>query len=107
MAKAFYGEVFGWETADTGPEGVEYVRWRAHGRSVAGVVPMGPDLPPEVSSHWRTYFVVADADAAVARVRELGGKVFSEPVNTPVGPVAVIADPQFAPFAVIALHESV
>ncbi|GGS56832.1 glyoxalase [Planobispora rosea] len=106
VAKTFYARVFGWGAEDTGTGGVEYVEWQAHGRRVAGMAPMGPNVPPEVPSHWRTYFVVEDADATVARVRQLGGKVFSEPVNTHAGPVAVVADPQFAPFAVIALRES-
>ncbi|WP_449065077.1 VOC family protein [Planomonospora algeriensis] len=102
-AKAFYPAVFGWEVREDGPGGVEYTEWRAGGRSVAGMAPMGPQTPPDVPPHWLTYFAVADLGAAVAKVRELGGSVLTERVSTPRGPVAVVADPEFAPFALITL----
>jgi uncharacterized protein len=102
-AKSFYPAVFGWQHRDIGAGGVEYIEWRAYDRPVAGMTFMGPNVPADVPSHWRAYFAVADADAAVAGVRELGGRVFTEPVNTAGGPVAVMADPEFATFAVIQL----
>ncbi|MBG0832904.1 VOC family protein [Planomonospora sp. ID67723] len=103
IARSFYQAVFGWEARDAGVAGMEYTEWRAQGSRAAGMVPMGPDVPAEVPSHWRTYFAVADADATVAKVRELGGRIFTEPVMTPAGAVAVMADPEFAIFAVVVL----
>ncbi|GAA3447413.1 VOC family protein [Planomonospora venezuelensis] len=104
-ALSFYRQVFGWQARDMGVGGVEYTQWRAHGRPVAGMTAIGADVRAEVPSHWRTYFAVADADAAVAKVRELGGRVFAEPVKTVGGLVAVMTDPEFATFAVIVLPE--
>jgi predicted enzyme related to lactoylglutathione lyase len=47
------------------------------------------------------YFVVTDADAAAAKIRELGGGVLAEPFDTPVGRMAVAADPQGAVFSIM------
>ena len=48
---------------------------------------------PGVPNHWHVYFAVADADAAAAKVTELGGSVLVEPFDTPVGRMAVVARP--------------
>jgi predicted enzyme related to lactoylglutathione lyase len=73
---------------------------KAGGRTVGGAMPPMPgmsDLPP----HWGIYFEVADAEAAVARAQDLGGRVLSSVQQTPQGPMASLADPQGAAFAVI------
>jgi predicted enzyme related to lactoylglutathione lyase len=44
---------------------------------------------------------VADTDAAVAKVAELGGSVVVEPFDTPAGRIALVTDPQGAAFSVI------
>jgi predicted enzyme related to lactoylglutathione lyase len=59
---------------------------------MAGVPPM-----------WNTYIAVDSADEAAAKVEEAGGKVGMAPFDTPVGPMAVLADPQGAVFSVIRL----
>ena len=51
-------------------------------------------------AHWLVYFTVASCDEAVTAVREAGGSVIVEPMATPVGRVAAVADPQGAAFAV-------
>jgi predicted enzyme related to lactoylglutathione lyase len=56
------------------------------------------DLPP----HWGIYFEVADTDASVKQALDLGARVLSPVQQTPQGPMATLADPQGAPFAVIA-----
>jgi hypothetical protein len=71
------------------------------GRTVAGAMPPIPGTegqPP----HWGIYLEVADAGAAVQRAQELGAKVLSPVQDTPQGPMATLADPQGAAFAVIA-----
>jgi predicted enzyme related to lactoylglutathione lyase len=50
-----------------------------------------------------TYFAVADADAAAAAVGATGGTVLREPVDSPHGRLAVVADPWGAAFTVIRL----
>jgi len=58
------------------------------------------DIPP----HWTVYFAVSDAEAIAKRVSELGGNVTVPPFDTPVGKIAVLADPQGAHFSVIAMN---
>jgi predicted enzyme related to lactoylglutathione lyase len=62
---------------------------------VAGTIP--PQMPG-MPAHWSIYFGAADVDASAAKASELGGKVFVEPFDIPVGRMAVIADPQGAMF---------
>jgi uncharacterized protein len=60
-----------------------------------------PPQMPGTPNHWHVYFGVADADATVAKATELGGSVLVPPFDTPVGRMAVIADPQSAVFSII------
>jgi predicted enzyme related to lactoylglutathione lyase len=65
-----------------------------------------PDMmPAEVPPHWGVYFTVADADAAVSKVAELGGAVMLPPMDIEPGRFAAVADPTGAIFSVIALRE--
>jgi len=75
-SKGFYGDVFGWgaETHGTGPMGA-YTEWQVGGRTVAGMMQKPPMLPAEAPPFWAVYFAVADTDAAVERVVDLGGSV--------------------------------
>jgi predicted enzyme related to lactoylglutathione lyase len=103
-AKAFYGEVFGWtaNTAGDGPTGA-YTEWQVNGRSVGGMMQKPPMMPAEVPPHWGVYFAVADTDAAVERVQELGGSQLMPPMDIEPGRFAVVADPFGGTFNVIAL----
>jgi predicted enzyme related to lactoylglutathione lyase len=104
-AKAFYAEVFGYgaETHEGGP--FPYTEFSVGGRTIAGALPKGPHLPPEVPSHWAVYFAVADLEASVAKVKELGGSVMMDRVDSPAGPFAAVADPQGGTFLIIQLAE--
>ena len=101
-AKAFYAAVFGWgeETHEMGP-GMTYTEWQNGGRTIGGMMPIGPQMPPQVPNHWLVYFGVDDADAAAAKITELGGSIMMEPFDIPSGRIAVVADPAGAPFAII------
>jgi uncharacterized protein len=103
--RAFYPAVFGWAIGRPPFEGSEgYTLWEIDGAPVAGMVEMTGDLfPPEVPPHWGVCFAVADCDATVARGRELGAKVVTEPTDMPIGRYAVLVDPQGASFAVMQL----
>lgn len=103
-AKAFYTSVFGWRpnTVDVGG-GATYTECLLGDRSVAGLTTMDENFPPEVPAHWRVYFAVADTDATIAKVTELGGAVHVPPMDIPQGRFAAVADPQGAFFSVIAL----
>ena len=81
-----------------------YTTFAVGERMNAGMVPMDEkwgDMPP----HWMPFFAVADTDATVAKVKELGGQVGVEPFDIPqVGRMAVVMDPQGAAFTVIQLE---
>jgi len=104
-AKAFYTKVFPW-TAKTDGEGANaYTEWQLDGRSIAGGMVMGEQFPADVLPNWLTYFVVADSDATVARVHELGGSVMMPGMDTDQGRIAVVADPHGAVFATIQMKQ--
>lgn len=102
-AKAFYGQVFGWDTAEEESERAgTYTVWKAGEAMVGGMLDMNAlDMPDEVPPHWLVYFTVEDADAAVAKVKSGGGDVRMEPIDTPIGRFAVVADQFGAVFAVM------
>jgi predicted enzyme related to lactoylglutathione lyase len=103
-AKDFYPKVFGWGVkSNPMPDGSEYVEWQINGRSIAGGMQMGSMFPPDVPAHWLVYFAVANTDETVKREQELGGKVIRPAMDIPQGRMAVLSDPQGAPFAVIQL----
>lgn len=98
-ATGFYPTVFGWTPAPQ--DG--YTEWQLGGRSIAGMLPMPPQVPSQVPAHWLVYFAVTDTDAVVGHTVELGGQVLVPPTDIPVGRLAVLSDPQGAVFAVITL----
>jgi predicted enzyme related to lactoylglutathione lyase len=106
-SKAFYAAVFGWgaETSGEGPSA--YTEWKLGGRSIGGMMLKPAEMPAEVPPHWGVYFLVADADAAVATVGELGGSTAMGPMDIEPGRFAVVVDPTGAVFNVMALKEGV
>ena len=104
-AKAFYRTVFGWGARTYGPEGPGgYSEFDLGGQTIAGMMePTAEGIPP----HWAVYFAVADTDAAVARIHELGGSIVVEPRDIEPGRFAVAVDPQGAMFSVLALKEEI
>jgi len=103
-ALPFYRQVFGWTTSPM-VEGESYELIQVNGRTVAGCMPMGPQLPEHVPTHWMVYFAVDDVDATTATCSASGGQVVVPPFETPVGPAAVLNDPSGAVFSIIKLHE--
>ncbi len=97
-AKAFYASVFGW-THNADESG--YVASAADGRVQAGMMAIQEewgDVPP----NWSVYFLVADAETAVAKAHELGGTILRPPFQVgEMGKMAVIQDPQGAVFNVM------
>jgi predicted enzyme related to lactoylglutathione lyase len=96
-AAAFYGALFGWTAESAGPDTGGYHNLIYKGHRVAGLGPAENPGPP----YWTTYFAVTDADAAVAKAKELGGTCFLEPMDVmDQGRMAVLADPTGAAFSV-------
>jgi uncharacterized protein len=95
---SFYQQVLGLTTSTLDMGSGEYTLFEADGKQVGGSTP-----PPAqgVPNHWHVYFAVANTDAAVAKVVELGGAVVVQPFDTPAGRIALVTDPQGAAFSVI------
>ncbi|HEY6310306.1 MAG TPA: VOC family protein [Streptosporangiaceae bacterium] len=55
----------------------------------------------QVPAAWGTYFQVADVDAAVAKVTELGGREVQPVRDSPYGRIGVVADNHGAVFSLI------
>jgi hypothetical protein len=55
---------------------------------------------------WKTYFQVADTDAAVSQVQELGGKLIDPPQDTPYGRMAGVTDSQGHAFSLMSAPPS-
>ena len=94
-AKGFYGELFGWSFQDAPGDPVSYSLIQNGERTNGGVM-----IVPETPAHWRPYFVVGGADAAAARIGELGGEVLLGPMDVPAGRICAAHDPQGAIFSV-------
>lgn len=112
-AKAFYGQVFGWDAVVMG-EGNGIWALPAYGDFLEGRDPgmrarmqeMGaPDrfeeavatfapCEPGERPHWGVTFAVDDADAAAARAAELGGEVVVAPHDAPWVRTCALRDPQ-------------
>jgi hypothetical protein len=103
-SKEFYGAVFGWGSETHGEGGpMAYTEWKVGGRSVAGMMQKPPMMPAEVPPHWGVYFTVDGTEAAMDKVKELGGQVIMGPMDVEPGKIAVVSDPQGAFFNIITL----
>ena len=94
VATQFYTGLLGWEAVDSGMPGMAYTILKAGDKSAGGLMAMPKDIPEQVPSHWMAYIAVADIDAAVEKIPQLGGTVIHGPQDVPgVGRFAVIQDP--------------
>jgi predicted enzyme related to lactoylglutathione lyase len=105
-AKHFYPEVFGWGVNEHGDGPQAYVEWQVDGRSIAGMLEIGPHIPAEVPPHWVVYFVVEDCEAMVAKANGLGATTLMEPMDIPFGRFAILQDPTGANFAIIKMGQA-
>ncbi len=95
-AKAFYGELFGWEAEDMpAGEAGTYTMLRLDGDDIGGLYEMDAGQREQgVPPYWFSYVSVEDADATASRARELGGTVYGEAFDVlDSGRMAVIQDP--------------
>lgn len=99
-ADEFYAGVFGYhlQSMDGGGPDLDYTLYNIGDRTVAGRMVM-PDAPPA----WGIYFGVDDCDAAVDKIKEMGGTIHIEPNDTPFGRMARVSDPWGAQFSIIKL----
>ncbi|MFD4479114.1 VOC family protein [Streptomyces sp. NPDC058471] len=96
-AREFYARVLGWcHVPLLGPQGKpRFLALRA-GAPVGTLSQATCELG--VSAGWIPYFAVADVDATVGRLRELGATVAVGPLTTETGRLAVAAGPREAVF---------
>ncbi|MGP4050267.1 VOC family protein [Streptomyces sp. 2A115] len=97
----FYETVFGYEEEPVASADFDYITLHIKGRPVAGIHGVGNALPRDRGPHWMTYFEVADVDAALSHVLDLGGHALEPPRDTSHGRIATVADPEGAVFSMV------
>jgi predicted enzyme related to lactoylglutathione lyase len=99
-ARRFYGERFGWDSAeamDMGEMG-EYRFFHHRGTRIGALFNASNGQPP----HWRYYIRVPSIEAAKAIVEDKGGTIHMGPHQVPTGDWIVVgSDPQGAEFALV------
>ena len=102
-AKDFYDAVVGWNIGEDVPEYNGYrMIGRSDGKFAGGVLP----LTDEMIQHgarptWLGYIHVEDVDAATRQIEQAGGKTLMKHDIPNVGRIAMVTDPQGAPFYVM------
>jgi predicted enzyme related to lactoylglutathione lyase len=96
----FYKDLFRLEAnvVSDEPE-FRYTTLRSGGEDVAGILDtsmVGTEIPP----HWTVYFV-ADGDATVSKVVELGGTIVRPPEDSPYGRLSEVTDPGGVSFKLV------
>ena len=107
-AGEFYGKVVGWTSTSAGKADMDY-RFFSSGDGSDNKDGVGGymAITPEMAEHgarpaWVGYIAVDDVDAAVAKLTEAGGAVLMPALDIDgVGRMAMVADPQGAPFYIM------
>jgi len=103
-AKDFYDAVVGW---NFGEPAAEYNGYRmintSDGSFAGGVMTINDEMQQHgARPTWLGYVNVPDVDSKVASIEAAGGKTFMAPTDIPnVGRIAMVTDPQGAPFYVM------
>lgn len=99
-AQAFYEPLLGWKFAGSGMSDMDYRLGSANGVEVVGLLELTQDMiGGGARPAWIGYIAVADIDASLTRLKEKGGQLFMGPNRlVGVGRMAMVADPQGAPF---------
>lgn len=104
-AHAFYGSVVGWTiAAHSDPQsasgGMDYrMIVRDDGGNAGGVLKLTQEMRDNGARPcWLGYLYVPDVDAAIAAIVADGGQVQMPATDLPVGRIAMVTDPQGAPF---------
>jgi predicted enzyme related to lactoylglutathione lyase len=103
-SKAFYDAVVGWNVGEATPEFQGYrMIGRSDGKFAGGVLPLSPEMQQHgARAMWLGYIQVTDVDQALTKIEKAGGKSLMPPMDIPqVGRIAMVADPQGAPFYVM------
>ena len=99
-AQRFYSELFGWQFADSGMEGIDYRMFQGE--------PGGAVYPGDNAGQGPiVYFETDDIDASLAKVRELGGRAEEKQPIPEVGWFARCTDTEGNAFSLFQSDESV
>jgi uncharacterized protein len=104
----FYGKVVGWTSASSGQPDMDY-RFFSSGdgsdnnNGVGGFIAITPEMATEgARPAWTGYIAVDDVDASEASITGAGGSVLMPAMDVEgVGRMAMVTDPQGAPFYVM------
>jgi predicted enzyme related to lactoylglutathione lyase len=101
-AVGFYRDVFGWapHVVSDAPE-FRLTALRDGEETIAGIMDGSGFLPAGQAPAWLCYLKVADTDAALARITELGGSVTDAAMDTPYGRLAGASDQTGARFKLV------
>ena len=111
--REFYGAALGWEFEKFGGDDAPMEYWlirvpaKVPGAPLqddqynGGVMTMDETWPADLPAHWMVYFHVDDADAAVAKLSELGGSVSVPAFDSSAGRIAIVGDSQGGTFSLI------
>lgn len=103
-AANFYEKVIGWKIHEAAPEFNGYrMIGRSDGKFAGGLLPLTPEmLDGGARPIWLGYINVSDVDEKISAIKEAGGTVQLPPTDIPnVGRIAMVTDPQGAPFYVM------
>ncbi|TFG81398.1 MAG: VOC family protein, partial [Chromatiales bacterium] len=101
-ARRFYGGLFGWTFAELGDGAGAYTMAYKGGYPVSGMVERKELRNKERQARWIGFLSVSDVKAVAVSVASKGGRVLIPPRQVPDrGEMAVVADPDDAPFGLI------
>lgn len=102
-AARFYGAVLGWQARPAGGSTPGYHLFGISGVDVAGLMAIPPNAAAAgMRPAWLGYIGVDDIDATVGEIAAAGGATHLPPTDIPgVGRLAMVTDPQGAPFYVM------
>jgi len=103
-SKTFYDAVVGWDISEAAPEFQGYrMIGRSDGKFAGGVLPISAEMQQHgARPTWLGYIHVTDVDRSVGKIEQAGGKSLMPATDIPnVGRIAMVADPQGAPFYVM------
>jgi predicted enzyme related to lactoylglutathione lyase len=102
-AKTFYEALVGWNIGEGAPEHGGYrMIGRSDGKQAGGVLPITPEMQEHGARPiWLGYINVRDVDDCASSIERAGGRTLMKHDIPQVGRIAMVTDPQGAPFYVM------
>jgi predicted enzyme related to lactoylglutathione lyase len=102
-SKAFYDAVVGWNIGKAEEAYNGYRMIGTDGGFAGGVLPLNAEMQQHgARPTWLGYIHVTDVDQSIKSIEQAGGKALMPATDIPnVGRIAMVADPQGAPFYVM------